>query len=567
MIGENRAVVNSPYPKRWKLPGDNRQRTQARVLSGARAVIVHSLTYHGIPPRIDKLIDDLPSERRLKALPQPRRDYLSFTVYSLKQMVAAGTVSAETAWGLFNWSWNRIGEVSDENFKGMREAFFRETLRHSNPVISEKPDLLRFEFYARAGEAGLAQYERYGEWATKLVFSSTTPEHLKDEYRKALWLEMRIIEDRMGVSSLNEDVRQFVFDIRGEHNSDRNEVRGSISLFNESACHPLGRAIDATIKSEIGHWLLDRFDILKLASNWASELKDRMNMAGYNKSVNQVFNLREDEQSPMQKTFMQGGFFLSSSGSPFQKCEKNGFPTYPDVWPGKDYALDESHVVAEYVEVKIRQRITRAVNEGNIKADLTYDTYKKVAMYVALLDLEGKTKDEILIKIEELNIEEINEYYQNYREKYLLAVKAALKQKSIEIRGKAAKSIILTEGLSRGNEYSEYYAYQLLGEMNWDEALKLGRYALPALEATLEDESNYFRGSAARNIIQIKGLEEGEEYLRYYAYVLIVEKEWDKIISLGNSAIPALEAATRGNNDEYRQFALRTLRALGADIS
>ncbi|MFH1347679.1 MAG: hypothetical protein ABIH22_03210, partial [Candidatus Margulisiibacteriota bacterium] len=268
-----KAVRFNPYPKQWRLPGDktpSRQHLPA-IKGAARRCIAQALTVGGISPAIDSKIDRLPSEGMLQALNPLRQNYLSFTAYSLKQMVAAGTVSAETAWTLFYGEWDKIEEVEEGNFIGMRKAFVDKARADGNSGV----DLQRFEFLARGGEAGLAQYERYQEWAGKLVFDEKSckdmPEAVKEEYRKALWLEMRLIEGQVGIRGLNNDIGVFMCRNGGgayydSYNFEPHRViEGSIDIYNKGMTEQTGEPIDATIKAEIGHWM---FGLLALSYSW-----------------------------------------------------------------------------------------------------------------------------------------------------------------------------------------------------------------------------------------------------------------------------------------------------------
>ncbi len=196
-------TIKNIYPTNYRLPGEKSPwRMKLPVIEGtARRNIAHALTWHGIPRGIDSLIESLPQESEITALNPLGRKYLSFTVYSLKQMVAAGTVSPETAWTLFNMEWNGIGKeaICHENFDQRRGDFFNNlqlSLNNKNAPVN----LTEFEFWARAGKAGLEQLERYEQWAKNLIFVRKGFKQLGDgikaEYRKALWLEMRLAEDR-----------------------------------------------------------------------------------------------------------------------------------------------------------------------------------------------------------------------------------------------------------------------------------------------------------------------------------------------------------------------------------
>ena len=574
----------NPYPTEYKLPGDKSILTKDKSgddrqsLLGPKACIVHALTFHEIPPKIDQLIEKLPDNEKLEELPNIQKEYLSFTVYSLKQMVAAGTISAETAWSLFYGEWGKIDSVAEDNFKGMREAFMQGVkTKIGDNDSTKKLSLLEFEFYARAGKAGLAQYERYDTWAKDLIFDKYTckgmSEATKDEYRKALWLEMRIIEKQIGISKLNEDVR--IFELGdGKYHIQITGITGTIDLFKVSTSSQSGRAIDSTIKAEIGHWMFGVFNFNNL---WPQELMDRMNIIGYTERVNVAFdNTLTENLPPEARAFLQGGFYLAS--------READYSNYPEELPESKKNSYEKHEVAEYVERLIRKRMIRAVKGKELSSKDVYKTYRKMGVYIALLDFERKTKEEILEKIESFNLKEIDEYYNSYKIPWLIgegkweeviklgeAAIPALEEKLIDehSRKEAAEALIKLKGLKEGSpKYKELYAYLLIDEGKWEEVIKLGKYASFALVTALYDENQGIRAKAAKALGEIGDIFAilTKEYKRLYAYQLIEEGKWEEVIKLGEAAIPALKITVFDESiGEKAAEALKKIRQMEAE--
>lgn len=602
----NRAIARNPYPTNYRLPGDKTlSRQHLPPIEGTvRKCIAHALTFHGIPQAIDRLIDNLPSEERLLKLDPIQRDCLSFTVYSIKQMAAAGTISAETAWSLFYGEWGKICNVARGNFRGERKAFVRRArkfIREDN--FPKGLSLQEFEFYARAGEAGLAQYERYHRWAKNLAFDEYAckgmDETLRNEYRKALWLEMRIIEGQVGISGLNEDVGKFILsDIEGGYDrEDGSAVKGSINVYKKSVSEQSGSSLDSTLKAEIGHWM---FDPLEAKYGWAAELMDRMNLSGYTERVNHAFDgLAEEYLSPEEAVFKDGGFYLTSRGGLYgpacgvRELEglKEAYPSYPEEFPRGGIDVTEPHIVAENVERAIRKRIVKAVVNGEIISEDAYKTYRKMGLYIALLDLEGRSKEEIFEKINSFDLLKIDEYSDLHREKAASALRA-LGHKEFNGKARIAGALIRFQELEKNSDgYKELYAYQLIIEGRWKKIVKLGKAAMPALKAALRNGSvaakmgaaeafarmgdkeaiptlkavymaGYFcvRAKAAKALIRLQELKaDSEENKQVYAFYLIGEGKWRKVVKLGRPAVPILKVATEAEDRAIRNGAVKVL--------
>jgi len=465
----------SVYPKNFRLPGEKTpgRMNLPQIEGTARRCIVHALTWHGIPRAIDSLIESLPKESEITALNPLSRKYLAFSVYSLKQMVAAGTIKPETAWTLFNMEWNGIGQeaICHENFDQRRANFFSKlqlSLNNKNaPTI-----LAEFEFWARAGKTGLEQLERYGQWAQKLIFVrkgfKQLGEGIKEEYRKALWLEMRLAEEQLGIRGLNKDIGRMILLKDGAYFFKRRRTIGTtVSLRSEEG-------LDSTIKAEMGHWL---FELLAFKSPWAEELMDRMNMAGFTRGVN------KRTFSPEFRTWREGGYYLAARKVMLDDAEAS-YQTYPDEFPAERMKAKERHEVAELVERFIRFHLNRAVKNKSIAKNEALGTYKKIGLYVALLKLEGKTKQDILKKVMEMNIKEINRYAREWKPKAVSALERSLSHPSLHIRGMAAKALIHFRNRPKNSPaFRRLYAYQLIDQGSYEKLPLLGRDAIPALEA------------------------------------------------------------------------------------
>jgi hypothetical protein len=550
----------SPYPTRWRLPGDKTpSRQQLPAIAGiARKCIAHALTYHEIPPNIDAKIDALPSEEKLEELNPLQRDYLSFTVYNLKHMVAAGTISAETAWTLFFGEWGKVGEVEEGSFAGMRQTFMK-NIREDVGDLAKEMDLLHFEFYARAGEAGLAQFERFNQWAENLIFDKETCKDMKnavkDEYRKALWLEMRIIEGSIGLGDLNDDVQEFELSkYSGVYKHKKRGIGAVIDVFN-------GWGIDIIIKAEMGHWMFGLFPIHR----WVDELMDAMNMTGYTKRINDALRLVHLENislgilPPEGRAFLEGGYNYMDN-----------YPVFPDrtLEPRSTNEIIIRYERAVFVERAIKERLIIASEKGGIEFDDVYKIYRRMGLYVTILSLEmanvdaEKTKEGILKKIHSFDLNEIDEYCNSYLESILRDENARMWS-----RGIAARALIRLKNLEEdSNEHKQLYACRLTGEGKWEEVVKLDEAALPALEVALNDNDFSIKGKAAQALIKLKEIEKGsDEYNRLYVYQLIGEERWDEIFELGRAANPALLEVLKSSSTKAsaREFVLQILRITG----
>ena len=538
-------------PHRWRLPGDMTDKKGRWEIQGkARRSIAHALTYHGIPGRIDKFLHKLPSERSLKRLSSTKKAYLSFTVYSLKQMVAAGTVSPATAWGLFFREMEKIPNLDEIYVAEQKDAFFYNLQRDGLFDGQQKRmGLLQFEFFARAGEEGLRQFERFEEWSTELVFCGK--EYLKLhpgimlEYAKALWLEMRDIEGRSGITGLNLDVKKFTLQRKAEYNPGERNVLGNVDLFNRLRSAQSGESIDSTMLAEIGHWHFDPFNRM---SGWASELMDRMNMSRFtSRGINGLSSFDGVKYlSPEAATFLYGGYYLQAREEVYGHRDI-GFPVYPEEFPSSRLDSTQKHEVAEFIERMIRLRIIRAVEDHQLKMEDMFKMYWRTGVYVSLLHLEGLHIQEINMRLQRFNIREINKYYKHHIKKALQAWRNILLYSGEEERRKAAVN---------------------LGKLG-------GKEVFSDLErAVLEDKDIYVRGRAAASILNMFHLKDQFVVKGLQAYRIVMgveeatEEEWaslrKELISCGRAAVPALEAALGHNkvvNARLRHL-IRKIRAV-----
>ena len=564
------ADISFSYPKRWRLPGDqtpSRQHLPA-VNGKMKEKIVFDLNFHGVSPRADDWIDRLPEEAELESLNPLRRSYLSFTLYSLKQMMAAGTISAETAQFLFSSEWERIEAVEgNEAFRGMRVAF-NQQLRSliGDDETSRGMSLLQFEFYARAGVAGLKQFERFSPWAASLIFDEAakelTPEQ-KEEYRKALWLEMRLIEERTGLPGLSKDLARFELSQTAVHDSGK--IACEIDLANYSP-------IDCHIKAEIGHWQYETFHhkfSLFLWKHSLTELVDRLNAAAYSPLISRSLARRDlprEDWTPEARLFAEGRFLIFSG--------KEDFPVYPAAVKiaVSDYQENWKQVYAqaEEAEARIRYRLMQAWELGEIKAEDVYRLYRQFGFFLCSHYSISSGEKEILTKIEQADLKTLGP---------IAALEASLLSESPINRSENALRLIKLKQLAADTpEYKKLIAFTLPAK----EAVKLGAESqltllisfrsssfsesyevieaiktadvdnfLPVVEEALENQFPPIRARAAEILIAKHGLEPGSrEYEQIFTHILFNQLR-DKtsemaILALGEKALPALEIALAG---------------------
>jgi HEAT repeat protein len=612
----NRPLNLNPYPVKWRLPG-HKTNVGTRLEQVAQRTIVHALTYHEIPPNIDAKIDALPSEESLQALNPLQKDYLSFTVYSLKQMVATGTIAAETAWTLFNAEWGKIRTVKESSFSNMRKAFFNRTLMELTKEFGESQvrnngqglfinsageiDLLAFEFYARAGEEGLAQYEKFSEWSQNLsVYSSTENEMstaVKSEYRKALWTEMRIIEGQVGINcNINSKVQSFVWQLNNGAYSEGRIIKGSINAFAGRE----GRAIDAIIKAEIGHAMDHAFNgSEKCFHTLLTERTDRTNVAAYTPRVIEAFrdDAKQEIFPPEIRAFVSGGFYVSSRG--------NSFPSYPQGYPKKSMDAADVHYIAELFDWHIRQSI---ISDANILANKKYHEYRWAG-----LGRDARSHIKLYERAWESDCPTLR--FKAVHELSMFGDKTAVSLLELALmegdnyltRGLAAEGLIRIKGLTPkdGDRFARLDTHRLDNQKEWVELKQLWEIStlpeieiarneaalqsdifhlrlkatkalskvgektdVPLLERALEDVNHDVRAHAAEGLIRIKDLtpKDGDRFTRLDVHRLIRKGEWDKVKQLGEIALPAIKIAAKDGNPLVKIPAVRTLEELGVSI-
>ncbi|MFC1511249.1 HEAT repeat domain-containing protein [Candidatus Margulisiibacteriota bacterium] len=306
---------------------------------------------------------------------------------------------------------------------------------------------------------------------------------------------MRLIEKEVGATGLNGDVATFVLSSDAGYRPKGTLIQGAIDVFHRGG--PLRKeyhAHDILIRAEIGHWLFDYFDV---RHNWASELMDRMNIAGYREGkITRGLSLwwagaPVEQLSPEVRTFLQGGFYLQSGG--VLREADAGYPVYPSEFSKARKHSLEKHEVAERIERAIRKRVIESLRHGEIGAEEVYGSYRNVGLYIAMTNF---TRDKIFKEIEQLDLSEIAE---------------------------------------NPNDYQELYAFRLVGERKWDEAIKLGVKAVPAFEKALNHRSSSIRKQAAKALGRIG----------------------DK------TAVPALERAINDRDNHVKKAAIYALGRIG----
>ena len=419
-----------------------------------RRNIVHALTYHELPPEIDARIDKLPDEAQLLELRLIQRDYLSFTVYSLKQMVASGTISAETAWNLFDHEWEKAPLVVEGNFKLARAHFFKEAGKSPG---NKKSSLLEFEFYARAGKAGLDQSERFQPWATQLDFFEPAAdgksrgrfkvelfeEPVKEEYRKAIWLEMRGIEQAVGIRRLNFDVSTFGYHpYHGSYNYQYNKVVCAIDLYTDQEMQ-LGHSIDAYIRAQIGHWMFGAFMLQAVgadpgaARTYMFELMHSMHSSAFTPRIGQALDAPDGAEIPPEAKTFREGFHTQFAGLFDFPVIREGdyYPIFPMRYDGmttKEWMslMDDgihSYVEAEKLEVQIRNRVLSGFKQGRIGPSEVYTVYRRMGVYLALAHMAGEKPEQIAERVNRLDVREMDDYFFSYRARALAVLGPIIK--------------------------------------------------------------------------------------------------------------------------------------------
>ncbi|MBN3032631.1 MAG: hypothetical protein JW873_00870 [Candidatus Saganbacteria bacterium] len=410
-----------------------------------RRNIVHALTFHEIPPQIDKKLAQLPPEDQLLNLNGGQKAYLSFTVYSLKQMVAVGTISAETAWTLFDQEFRKTATINEINFQRGREELFRQvkSIRGEGQM-----SLLEFEFCARAGRAGLDQYQGFQLWASSLRFLNLLDEPLKDEYRKALWLEMRLIERRVGIRSLNSDITDFgCLSGRGDYSDYEKIVLCAIDLY-DTAGNSVTMPIDSFIKAEIGHWMFGPLGLSyngivhEEGSKVVAELMHKMNDVGFTPRIAQSLKAGPDVEPPPEAAVFSQGFSSQVLGLFDFQAEEMGmgvFSAFPCRYDACGQGINrlravdfivsdllKSYAEAEYLETQIRQTILGEFRAGRIRAEDVFRLYRRLGLHLAIAQVEGFLFDELKTVACSGDVKATEEYYADFQNRTIRALRSSL---------------------------------------------------------------------------------------------------------------------------------------------
>jgi hypothetical protein len=495
-------------------------------------------------------------------------------------MMASAAISAETAQFLFSNQWEQLENVTDnDSFQGMRLAFNQQV----RSIIGEDENthglsLLQFEFYARAGVDGLNQFERFQTWSQALVIDNADAQispTLKDEYRKALWLEMRICEARTGLTGFSNDIKRFSVNAEAIH--DNGIINCEIDLARN-------RLIDRDIKAEIGHWQYEPIaDHLRCFwdRHWLAELVDRQNVSGYSPLLEHSFSsaLPIEQWTPEARLFAEGRYSISG--------HKDEFPLYPagdeerkqpgDYRPYR-YSLGGTyrpslvvHYMAEQAELRIRGRIMRAWQEGLIETKDILKIYKDFGFHLYSLFTFQSSDDEIFYEIEKADLTRLDPI-KNLENRMTSS-------DSFGIRRPAALTLLRIKKPAVGTaEYNRLLSFTVPAK----EAVKFGPGAKEALEKALASKSfseaigvleaikesgvdefvdliekalmNHFppvRSMAAELLIAFRKLSPNTpEYNQLYAHILFSairnSNDEDALIALGEDALPALRIAATG---------------------
>lgn len=662
----SRATQRGLYPNFVSLPGDLRG-TLPSILGTVRRNIAFDLCWHELLPakgaplyrpsnrnfqQIDFVLERLPSEERLQGLNDVERDYLSYTVYGLKQMLASKAINANDAWDLFYSEWDKLdqGKITEESFDNVRESFLQDVfvreIKSTNaflyrlfidlscsqtftPELGELRDcletalsgaslrevsipsgksLLLFELCLRAGvKVGLSQYEEYAEWSNSLEFQgercSDMNEARRDERRKALWIEMRLIEERTGLSNFNSDVKFFVDSKKGQFVGGTdffalnhpNKVVATVNLFEWEG------PIDAILRAEIGHWLFAAF---RLSSGPvpASEAADRFNIV-FSPRVEEAFRIEDERfRSPEGNVIRTGGYFMSSGGA--------RFPSFPAEFPTVDKnPKDMNHIGAERM---VDLALTKLRDEDLLGRGF-YSTFRRVGDYVSILGLDHHYHTAIDERLLELDLEIVDAYYESCRERVVGALfkKAFLsgwettgdkfykglhfsrwhaiwslgqirdslpeellleyiKDPDYRTRGIAADILINSRRIPEDSDrfavldsYRKVWMYRAGEKASFPK----GEIAEPALRAALSDQDSKVRANAARRLQEALVLEEGtKEFEKLRAFDLAQKKKED-ILSLGELAVPALVAALNDGVKSMRKWAIGCLEKIGGEVA
>ncbi|NQU17470.1 MAG: HEAT repeat domain-containing protein, partial [Candidatus Saganbacteria bacterium] len=140
------------------------------------------------------------------------------------------------------------------------------------------------------------------------------------------------------------------------------------------------------------------------------------------------------------------------------------------------------------------------------------------------------------------------------------ALYRVLRDRDSDVRRAAAEALIKIAVFKNKSEREKVQAYVFVADKEWEKVVKLGKSAIPALYEAFRDGDSDVRGAAAETLIKINIFKKKSERERMQAYVFVADKKWEKAAKLGKSAIPALSKAI---GDEYSDVSAAAAEALG----
>lgn len=432
-IHKPKTITRGPqiWPVKYRIPGDL-TRLDGRIdISGPiRRTIIHDLFFHQIPNESDKIIDKLPPEESFQQLNPIQQHFLSFTLYSLKQMISAFTIDSTFGYALFFDVLEHIKKVTEQNLGNFRRSLVqkvRDNIQETD--LTKDKSLLEFEFWARTDT--VLEIDKFNSWAQNLIFEQEMPYIIKEEYGKALWIEMRKIEKYYGSKSLNLDIRYFSLDLNnegGRYVRGINALSGEINLFKHVLFPESGGPIDAALRAEIGHWYFSSL----FPSPEITEFPDRSYIQGFTPAISDPLN-----NSPEAKVFRLGSY----------RVLQNPFPSFPHQFLPCFHSargFDPSTAMKDMTHSKMEQLVYIAIRNLLLKIPIEqhYDLYRKLAFYIILLEKEGPF---IEYNIQSLDIDKLNEYYEKRNKKIL----SFLEQELEKIREKLSQPGVDIETVAR----------------------------------------------------------------------------------------------------------------------
>lgn len=416
-------------PQRYRLPGNINANPSLRRLAGPlQESIAGHLCYYGIPRNIDANLERLQQTHLPKPDDLVASRNLSLFVYGIKQMMHARTIVPDQAWSLFFSGPDSSGSFSDERFLEVKNGFLGD-LRNEKTANSaflqdiaaarlsdNADDSTLFEFWARTGAAGLSRYAAYAGWREALQVSTASikdPEEISDlseahadEYAKALWLEMRLIEHAFGYRT---GADKNIFVISGLNCNSLRSLYADIDL--------RGR-LDFVLKAEIGHWMMG-----------PSELADRSNVLGFSEATDDFVGIylktgMLENLPPVARTFIEGGYYHSSLDLRENFGTETEYPLFPQAYPREtvpidEYGMQEPHEKAEYTESMIRKHILGKAIAGEIPPDRIHQSYREMVIYLLGNAPSYGPDCYKLERMKEAQVRDIHEYAQKKKSETL----------------------------------------------------------------------------------------------------------------------------------------------------